>query len=95
MCVGILVWGGSRTINPDGVVEMNWPKIDPYHVASPCGRFTISRANVCGKPVYTAWRRGEPPVALLTVRTEGTEDKRRAAIAACKEACVTTTPEAK
>lgn len=36
---------------------MNWKQAGKYHIT--CGHWTISKAIVGGKPVYSLWRAGQ------------------------------------
>lgn len=63
-----------------------WRKVDPYHLESDCGRYTVARTNHGGVPTYVAWRK--PAVRLLMVNTESDDESRLAAINECKAACL-------
>lgn len=44
---------------------MNWQRVDSYHLASHCGRYTVSRAVSAKVVTYQAWRRANPVAQLL------------------------------
>lgn len=60
---------------------MKWRKVDAYHAASDCNRYTVTRTGPEGGIVYQAWR---GKIHLLTVAANGDEV---AAKKACAEAC--------
>jgi len=46
-------------------VGLTWSQVDDYHLASHCGRYTVSRAFSRKVPTYQAWRRAKPVAELL------------------------------
>jgi hypothetical protein len=70
---------------------MIWTRPDRWHMASTCGRYTVSRANVGEAAHYTGWRVGrkDQPARILATGSgpADDEDARKLAIETCKLAC--------
>ena len=44
---------------------LTWRQVDAYHLASDCGRYTVSKALSPRVVTYQAWRRAKPVAELL------------------------------
>jgi hypothetical protein len=57
----------SGILQPDllAPLGLTWSQVDAYHLASACGRYTVSRAFSRKVVTYQAWRRAKPVAELL------------------------------
>jgi len=69
-------------------MPLEWAKVDDYHIASTCGRYTVSRVNTGAHVHYIAWRR-QPPLELgeVCLLSDCTHDERVDAIKRMRQAC--------
>lgn len=67
-------------------MTLTWKPATDAYTETHCLRYSVSRARVNGRLVYTAWRQGRPPLHLF--QQDATPDTRQQAVDACKAACV-------
>ena len=74
--------------SPNSTATLEWHKPDACHLASTCGRYTVSRVTVTPHVHYIAWLR-QPLRELESVKlpAAATDDERKAAIARLQQRC--------